>query len=759
MADGYRFSQQSAGNYYYPQTTHHPRHLIRTGTPPNNIRSAFNTNTPSPSRTPDPQSPAHGLYGMFNHQQGQHGRVNGAGRGAMASMMPYPHFPTHQSQHNQHHANIQQDHNAHNSNGVNHHANFPSVGMQNSASTFTPNLQNGHTTNSHSAQAQVMNEHWQKQLDLYAEGKKAKQSGAHYFARSKAGENTVDKATTISTEEESENASRNRPSNTDTIKRQDWHNMDMSGLGLRALSIEVFHYTFLQELYVASNALTSIPSAIGQLRHLRHLDASNNALQTLPPELGMCVYLKNLLLFDNQLTSLPQSFGSLYQLEMLGIEGNKQMDPAIRSEIMEKGTKALIHTLKEEAPVPPPPAPREMIDLLNGTTVGPDVERFTVFSYNILCDNYVGPGQYGYVPSKALDWEHRRHEILREIEERDADFVCLQEVDAENFREFFSVKLAYKDYKGVWWPKSRAKTMSESAAKAVDGCATFYKNNKYILLDKQLIDFANIAINRPDMKNQHDIFNRVMPRDHIAVLAFFENRLTGSRVIVANAHIFWDPAYADVKLIQIAILMESISKFAEKYQRHPACKDKKAYTITDDSDPDAPVEVAPEPAPSMEYTNKTQIPLIVCGDLNSTSDSSVYELLATGRVAPDHPDLGNYQYGNFTRDGIEHPFSLRSAYTNLADGPQELTWTNYTPGFTDHIDHIWYSTNALENTDLLGPVDEEYMRTVPGLPHYHFPSDHLALLARFNVKMPKTKKPHQDPPDFGPSSHHDRRRD
>ena len=46
---------------------------------------------------------------------------------------------------------------------------------------------------------------------------------------------------------------------------------------------------------------------------------------------------------------------------------------------------------------------------------------------------------------------------------------------------------------------------------------------RYILLDKQLIDFANTAINRPDMKGEHDIFNRVMPRDDIGVLAFLEN--------------------------------------------------------------------------------------------------------------------------------------------------------------------------------------------------------------------------------------------
>lgn len=91
--------------------------------------------------------------------------------------------------------------------------------------------------------------------------------------------------------------------------------------------------------------------------------------------------------------------------------------------------------------------------------------------------------------------------------------------------------------------------MSEKDAKLVDGCATFYKGSKYILLDTQLIDFANIAINRPDMKDHHGIFNRVMPRDDIAVVTLFENRLTGGRIIVVNTHIFWNPVYADVKLI------------------------------------------------------------------------------------------------------------------------------------------------------------------------------------------------------------------
>ena len=317
------------------------------------------------------------------------------------------------------------------------------------------------------------------------------------------------------------------------------------------------------------------------------------------------------------------------------------------------------------------------------------------------------------------------------------------------------MKLAYKDYKGVYWPRPRSKTMSDKDAKFVDGCATFYKGSKYILLDKQIIDIANIAINRPDSKNQPDVFNRVMPRDHIAVITFFENRQTGARFIVVNNHLFWDPNFADVKLIQIAIVMEFIKKEAERYAKMGPCENKKPYGIAEDMDGSA--EPPAQPAPSMEYTSANQIPMILCTDLNSTADSGVYELLSTGHVAPDHKELQGRSYGHFTRDGIEHPFSLRSAYT-LLDGPDALAFTNYTPGFQGVIDHIWYSTNTVEVTQLLGGVDHEYIKRVPGFPNYHFPSDHLSLLAEFSVKGRKEKKTHPEP-DFGPSStRHDRNR-
>lgn len=401
--------------------------------------------------------------------------------------------------------------------------------------------------------------------------------------------------------------------------------------------------------------------------------------------------------------------------------------------------------------MPLPPAARKPIIVQED--VSPSLERIKVFSWNILCDKYATPQTYGYTPTAALSWEYRKDCIMEELADKDADFLCLQEVSTEAFKEEFSPALAQMDYRGVHWPKTRAKTMGEKDSLGVDGCATFYKSNKFILLDKQVIEFATIAINRPDMKNQHDVFNRVMPKDNIATVVFLESRATGARIILVNGHLAWESVLADVKVIQTGILVEQLAKLAERYVRWPAVKDKKQFTFSgshkegSDVRPPSPKE----PAPSQEYRNNTDIPLLFGGDLNSTVDSSVYELLSLGRVSPDHAELASYQYGNFTRDGIEHPFSLRDAYAPTHKTPNELPFTNYTPGFSDVIDYIWYSTNTLEVVSLLGPPDAEHLKRVPAFPHYHFPSDHMQIMAEFVIKARKDKKAVPEP-DFGGGS-------
>ncbi|KAL1910552.1 Glucose-repressible alcohol dehydrogenase transcriptional effector [Sporothrix stenoceras] len=686
---------------------------------------------------------------MYNqgHQQGHASRINGnpAGRG-MPMMYSFQQTGGHQHQAlPQHHQVLQTaDQGSHNANsqGLAHHSAYSSGAMP-ASSPFSNGLQNGHGAGIRAAQQAPVTEHWADQLRQHKEAEAAniamiEQNQANYYARLKASENKgiggPSPVLNNSTLADGDSEDIRRPWSVDKPNRQqDWHNLDLSGQGLRALSPQLFCYEFLQELYISSNKLTVLPAAIGSLRQLRILEASHNQISELPPELGMCTFLKQLLLFNNNIRTLPCEIGSLHMLETLGIEGNP-LDPELKKEIMEKGTKSLITYLREQSPIPLPPNDRKLVVVQED--VSSSLERVKVFSWNILGERYATSQMYGYTPSGALAWDYRKEKILEEIRHRDADFLSLQEITTDALRETFGPELARDDYRAIHYPRSKARTMSEKDAASVDGCAIFYKGSKFVLLDKQLIDFQALAINRPDMKSQHDIFNRVMPKDNIAIVGFFESRRTGARLMVVNAHLAWEGTLADVKIVQTALIMDFVTKQAEKYARWPALKDKKMIEIPGvEKDPNPP-----ECAPSQEYRSNTDIPLFVCGDYNSTAESGVTELLRMGRLAPDHPEIAKFQYGNFTRDGIEHPFSLKSSYQHLNGTPDELPFTNYTPGFANVIDYIWYSTNSLEVVDILGPPDAEYLKRVPGFPNYHFPADHLQIMASFVIKPRKDKK-------------------
>lgn len=384
------------------------------------------------------------------------------------------------------------------------------------------------------------------------------------------------------------------------------------------------------------------------------------------------------------------------------------------------------------------------VDETSSSTQIPD--KFTAITFNILCDWYATKQQYPYASEKVLDWERRKRTILNDLRRYDADIVCLQELDKLSYDEFFRSELSINGYKGYFAQKSRADTMGEQG-KFVDGCGNFWKEKKYICLDQQHIVYGRKAVDRPGAKASADMLNRVWGRDDIAIVTLLENRMTGSRLIVANTHTFWDPVYKDVKLIQVAVLMEELSKLAEKYTKIPPCTNKQIFRFSDAEDSDAP---PPTPGPSQSYDDASQIPMLICGDFNAGANSAVYELITQGGLGKEHSDFDDRNYGSFTEEGTKHPFSMRSAYNG------EVRFTNYTPGFTDVLDYIWYSSNTLRVQKLLLGVDENYLQTVPGFPTEQYPSDHLALKAEFMVSS-KKKGPVVEA-NFGPgSSSRDRR--
>ena len=89
---------------------------------------------------------------------------------------------------------------------------------------------------------------------------------------------------------------------------------------------------------------------------------------------------------------------------------------------------------------------------------------------------------FGYVPSWFLHWDYRKQMILHEILSYDADIVCLQEVESSQYEQYFKPQLRMRaNYESMFSPKSRARTMSDWDRAFVDGCAIFYKYERYTL--------------------------------------------------------------------------------------------------------------------------------------------------------------------------------------------------------------------------------------------------------------------------------------
>lgn len=204
------------------------------------------------------------------------------------------------------------------------------------------------------------------------------------------------------------------------------------------------------------------------------------------------------------------------------------------------------------------------------------------------------------------------------------------------------------------------------------------------------------------------MFNRVMSRDNIAVVAMLEFKASGARILVANSHIYWDHKYRDVKLVQIGMLMEELEKLISQFAR---LSPPKSF------DPEYSNGAGP---PKYEQGEEGRdMPFILCVDLNSLSGSAVYDFLSSGEIPPNHEDFMSHTYGSYTAKGIKHRAGLQSACASFG----EMKMTNYTPNFVATIDYIFYTPRNLKVTSVLGDVEQEYLDKVVGFPNAHFPSE------------------------------------
>ncbi|XP_042048397.1 carbon catabolite repressor protein 4 homolog 1-like [Salvia splendens] len=376
----------------------------------------------------------------------------------------------------------------------------------------------------------------------------------------------------------------------------------------------------------------------------------------------------------------------------------------------------------------PSPIPRRLISV-SGMDVSGHLDMdvrissggtFTALSYNILSDAYATNELYSYCPTWALSWTYRRQNLLREIVGYRADIVCLQEVQSNHFEEFFAPELDKYGYQALF--KRKTAEVFSGNMNTLDGCATFFRRDRFSHVKKYEVEFNKAAQSLTDAvippAQKKNALNRLV-KDNVALILVLEAKFgnqavdsPGKRqlVCVANTHVNMHQDLKDVRLWQVHTLLKGLEKIAAS----------------------------------------ANIPMLVCGDFNSVPGSAPHALLAMGKVDPAHQDLTvdplvilrpinklTHQlplvsaYSSFGRAGVGLGLEQRR---KMDPATNEPLFTNCTRDFIGTHDYIFYSADSLTVESLLELVDEESLRKDTALPSPEWSSDHIALLAEFRCK-------------------------
>lgn len=184
---------------------------------------------------------------------------------------------------------------------------------------------------------------------------------------------------------------------------------------------------------------------------------------------------------------------------------------------------------------------------------------FSVVTWNCLADSYShshglcdttanATSANKSLAHKATSWSHRCHLIDAILTRRNADIVCLQEVDHfdDHFKQFFSEKSYHTEY------------VQRTSRK--DGVLIAFKRHKFSLMQKHVIQFDDLADFDPSIL--HPLKRSSFRRNNVALVLILRatNRDETARTLtVATAHLYWNPLFSHIKLAQTVYLLQRIA--------------------------------------------------------------------------------------------------------------------------------------------------------------------------------------------------------
>ncbi|XP_026871142.2 protein angel homolog 1 isoform X2 [Electrophorus electricus] len=410
--------------------------------------------------------------------------------------------------------------------------------------------------------------------------------------------------------------------------------------------------------------------------------------------------------------------------------------------------------------------------------------EFTVMSYNILAQDLLEANSELYVhcSEDVLAWDSRFPSILKELQTWQPDILCLQEVQENHFLEQLHPALIEMGYNCVYKRRTGTKT---------DGCALCYHGKRFVQLSVSLLEFRHHDCELLDRDNV-GIVLLLQP------VAACGQGLEFRPICVANTHLLFNPRRGDVKLAQLAIVLAEMDSVVKKCKVKG--RDCEVILCGDlNSIPNMPLYqlivtgqlyyhglpawmVSGQEDLSYKIHHRRLYAPLWPSSLGISDNCQYYDCDSHPKASEDiqyshdflrqlrycqaacvrPPDLEfipgvtdnapnpeeKQQFVPRFRNTISHDLNLSSVYSPNLAGTGRCAVTTLHSERGAMVDYIFYSPRWESARDhegrekgltLLGRLallSEADLWSLRGLPNETFPSDHLSLLAKFQLCLP-----------------------
>lgn len=234
-----------------------------------------------------------------------------------------------------------------------------------------------------------------------------------------------------------------------------------------------------------------------------------------------------------------------------------------------------------------------------------------------------------------------------------------------------------------------------------EGLATFYRTDRFELLENYGMNIGetikvHAACQELYQKLQYNqqLVSRFTDRSTTLQIVLLRSKEFPQKLfVIANTHLYFHPDADHIRLLQMGFNMILVDDYIKNF--------KEKYSTED-------------------------ISMIFCGDFNSTPECGIYKLMTEGFVPENFIDWSSKPEEAVKNISLSQQYQVKSA----CGTPK---FTNFTVGFQECLDYIFYQTDKFAVTKIVEMPSEEELNAHIAIPSVSFPSDHVAVVTELEI--------------------------